>query len=636
MKLLSAQVQMFRNVVDSGEIEFEEDVTCLVGKNESGKTSVLQALHRFNPAPDSATFDALNDYPRWRYTQDRRRDQVDSTLPIRCTFELEQDDVEAIEEELGPSVLMSTSYSCSVAYAGNRVVSLNVDEAKALTNYFDHANTPYNIRQLLTNGATAATVRSQTAFRKDLDEAEQAQADALRNEVEERFGKKTAWQIAQGIIRSRTPRFFYFSQYELLPGRIDLRELNTDHDSPGETSMQTARALLRLAGADQETLTADEFDRRKAELEAVSNDLSREVFKYWTQSSDLSVDIDVDKTTENVGSGQTAVVRFLEVRVRDARHGFTGNFSQRSSGFQWFFSFLAAFSEFEDKGHGVIVLLDEPALNLHGRAQADFLRFINERLARGSQVIYTTHSPFMVEPSELQRVRIVEDKGPDIGSVVSKDVYSVGSESIFPLQAALGYDIAQNLFIGPDNLLLEGTSDFTYLQLLSDHLKTLGREGLSERWRIMQSAGATNMPTFVSLLGDKLDVTLLIDGTSTNFAKIQSLIQQKALSKKRLIVIDTFTKIKASDVEDMFTKAEYLKIYNRAFGTNLSAGQLVGNDRIIAQIGRAEGKDFTAHGKPADELLRATDRKTVLGALSKGTLDKFEALFRAVNATLSD
>src|SRR5665811_2632545 len=133
------------------------------------------------------------------------------------------------------------------------------------------------------------------------------------------------------------------------------------------------------------------------------------------------VSLEVDKVTEPASShhgGQTAVARYLDVRVRDSKHGFTGNFGQRSSGFQWFFSFLAAFSEFENHEHGVIVLLDEPALNLHGRAQADFLRFINERLAAKSQVVYTTHSPFMVEPSKLERVRIVEDKSGREGASV--------------------------------------------------------------------------------------------------------------------------------------------------------------------------------------------------------------------------
>jgi hypothetical protein len=118
---------------------------------------------------------------------------------------------------------------------------------------------------------------------------------------------------------------------------------------------------------------------------------------------------------------------------------------------------------------------------LHGRAQADFLRFINERLAAKSQVIYATHSPFMVEPSHLERVRIVEDKGVEAGSVVSQDVSTVGADSLLPLQAALGHDIAQNLSLGPDNTLIEGKPDFTNLQTMREHLTSSEGNGQGSR-----------------------------------------------------------------------------------------------------------------------------------------------------------
>ncbi len=94
-------------------------------------------------------------------------------------------------------------------------------------------------------------------------------------------------------------------------------------------------------------------------------------------------------------------VQLLQLRVEDDRHYFTNNLDVRSSGFRWFISFLAAFKEFHsDKS--VIVLLDEPALALHARAQRDFLDFIEDTLADSHQVVYTTHSPFMVDASHLE------------------------------------------------------------------------------------------------------------------------------------------------------------------------------------------------------------------------------------------
>lgn len=477
MRLSSARIRMFRNIIDSGQIDFEPDVTCLVGKNESGKTAVLQALHRQNPAPTPMRFDAFADYPRWRYVEDRRNGLIAGTLPIECTFELEDEDIAAVVEELGPRVLRSRSLKRSINYAGEAFIGFDVDEAAALTNYLDNAHIPDSLRSLIKPRSTPEDVRDGKAFVDHIEAKQQVEVDALTHQIALKFEDRSAWSIAKDILKRRLPQFFYFSQYEILPGRIDLGQLFAATEAPGQSGLQTARSLLRLAGAEQDALTADEFEERKAELEAISTSLTREVFRYWTQNDSLMVEIDADNATVQTDPKHPAVVRCLDVRVRDTRHGYSSNFAQRSSGFQWFFSFLSAFSEFEDKGHGVIVLLDEPALNLHGRAQADFLRFINERLAAKSQVVYATHSPFMVEPSHLGRVRVIEDKGVDVGAVVSRDVSAVGSDSLLPVQAALGHDIAQCVSLGPDNELIEGKSDFASLQVMRDHLvATAGKE----------------------------------------------------------------------------------------------------------------------------------------------------------------
>ena len=176
-------------------------------------------------------------------------------------------------------------------------------------------------------------------------------------------------------------------------------------------------------------------------------------------------------------------------------------FEERSSGFQWFFSFLSAFSEYDYNEEPVVILLDEPGIGLHARAQADFLRLIDERLAQRCQVIYTTHSPFMIQPGKLERARVVEDRGREVGAVISSDVLTTDTDTLFPLQGALGYDLAQHLFIGPDNLVVEGTSDLIYLSVLSGYLIDQDREGLNERWTITPVGGADLVPTFVALLG---------------------------------------------------------------------------------------------------------------------------------------
>lgn len=633
---------MFRNVIDSGTIRFQSDVTALVGKNESGKTALLMALHRLNPANGGADFSLQKDYPRWRLTRDRKSGEADDARPIEATFTLDDDDVAAVEDLFGSGVMPERKFTMYKTYRGNSGRVLNVSERAALDHIFELLGTPTNLRKKidapsLKEARDLANALSETV--EDAEDEAEPSTKSLCDEFVEKIdemlpsGTTLLQQVAMELGK-RLPKFFYFSDYETLPSRIDLQSISEEEETPGASANQTARALIRLAGADTTNVQAEDFDKRKSELEAASNELTRQVFEYWTQNSNLSVEIDADKKVVGNNYNQSTVVRFLEVRVKDSRHGFTGSFDQRSKGFQWFFSFFAAFSEFEDRGNEVIVLLDEPAMSLHGKAQADFLRFINERLGARSQVVYTTHSPFMVEPNRVERVRIVEDQGPDTGSVVTEDVHTVGEDATFPLQAALGYDIAQNLLIGPDNLLLEGGSDDTYLRIMSDHLRSLGREGLDPRWRIVSTHGATNMPAFVSLFAE-LDVTLLIDGTSKSTGKLDTLVRTKALPQKRVISTNQFAAMEPSDIEDLFTPREYLKLYNLAFGSNLKVSDLNGTDRIIARIGRTNGETFKEHGKPAEHLMRSADRKKFLSGLSAGTIDRWASLFEAINKTLS-
>ena len=248
------------------------------------------------------------------------------------------------------------------------------------------------------------------------------------------------------------------------------------------------------------------------------------------------------------------------------------------------------------------------------------------------KVVYTTHSPFLVETDKIGRVRIVEDKGPDTGAVVSDQVLTVEPDSLFPLQAALGYDLVQHLFIGDANLVVEGPSDFVYLDVLSRHLKSVGRTGLDERWRILPAGGSSNVPAFVTLVGRSLQVTVLVDSGTEGTGRIQAAISAGRLASDRLVTVGEITGKRNGDVEDLFAEDDYLALYNTAFGRSVSLADLPPGDRVVKRIETFEGANFD-HFQPAATLLR--DQTTLLPGLSADTLDRFEGLAARINGTLS-
>ncbi|MBI1177606.1 AAA family ATPase [bacterium] len=391
-------------------------------------------------------------------------------------------------------------------------------------------------------------------------------------------------------------------------------------------------ALLRQGGTDEDYILNPDYERRKRELENVANALTDEVNTYWSQNPDLRVEPDIAVIAETPPKGQTVLRRELKLRIRDNRHSLTLPFSEHSAGFQWFFSFLAAFSEYEMEDPPVVILLDEPAVGLHAKAQDDFLRFIEERLTKRCQVIYTTHSPFMVQPGKLERVRLVEDRGKVEGSVISSDVLSRDRDTLFPLQGALGYDLVQHLFVHENNLVVEGTSDYAYIKMISDFLAAKGRPSLDPKWSIVPVGGADLIPTFVALLGNHLKVTVLVDSRKEGHQKLERMSKEGYLKRQRIILVGEILGRRSGDIEDLFEEGEYLDLYNKAFGKSLQPTEVVGNDPIVARIARHENVDRFDHGRPADVILR--DRDSILSKLSNGTFERFERLFDCINKTL--
>ena len=636
MTLTKVQIELFRNILDSTEVAIQDDVTCLVGKNESGKTAFLKALRRLNPAQGKQELKTGRHYPAWLEKKHRRqRKDLDAVEAVKAWFILDDKDKSALSELLGDSVLVSDEIIVSRTYGGRTCYRWAYDEAQAVNNLFDPAKLPPNVAAAVAETKSFQALREVIAnLENSEDESENVLASQLVQKIDAYLdGNENFPQLVEAKLGSLVPKFFYFAEYSKLPGIVRIRELLKADDDDLDDGKRTAKSLLMLAGAEDEYLLAPEYEERKRELENVANSITVDVLKYWTTNPDLRVEIDISKTTESTSHGHTAVIDELHFRMRDDRHMLSLPFEERSSGFQWFFSFLAAFSEYEDSQEPVVILLDEPGVGLHARAQADFLRFIDERLAQRCQVIYTTHSPFMIQPGKLERARVIEDHGPEIGAVISNNVLATDPDTLFPLQGALGYDLAQHLFIGPDNLVVEGTSDFTYLSVLSDYLTERKKDGLDDRWTITPVGGADLVPTFVALLGRKnLDFTVLVDSRKGGHQKLQSLADQGFLVNNRIITIDQVLGQQLGDIEDLFSEDDYLKLYNEAFGKTLKTSDLSGSDPLVRRIARKEQVDRFDHGKPAEVLLRHRDK--FLPTLSDVTLKNFESIFSIINKTL--
>ncbi|HOW20877.1 MAG TPA: AAA family ATPase [Tenuifilaceae bacterium] len=637
MKLIEARVKKFRNIIDSTPVSISNDITCLVGKNESGKTAFLHSLYRLNPIRQNASFKIEDQYPAWLEKRDRLRGlDLSSEVPIQVKFQIEESEVAVIESIFGEGVLEKNELIFSRKYDNDFIYQISINEKNCIKNLLRDLSFSRETRAEITKYQTIKEVESCISSITPTPETQEKDKEAIA-ELKRRIKSViTDADDLETAIYSKLsefiPQFIYFDKYSSLPYSVKIRDVLKTPEQNLSDEQLTARSLLRMAAADDAYLLNPDYERRKRELENVANALSHDVLKYWSQNSELRVNPDITQKTESYPNGQTTVIDELKIRIWDNKHQLSLPFTEHSSGFQWFFSFLAAFSEYEYSGKNIIILLDEPGLGLHGKAQADFIRFIEERLSPKRQVIYTTHSPFMVQPNKLERVRIVEEKDSEQGSKITEDVLTTDPDTLFPLQGALGYDLAQHLFISKDNLVVEGISDFTYLQSFSDYFKEIGRQSLNDKWTIVPVGGADLIPTFIALLGMHLDITVLIDSRKEGNQKINNLAEKGYLNNKSIITIGEIIKSRFADIEDLFSLEDYIHLYNLTFRKNHKPEDLTGTDPIVNKIARLENIERFDHGKPADYFLRNKD--SIFNELSATTFDNFESLFDKINKTI--
>jgi predicted ATP-dependent endonuclease of OLD family len=613
----------------------------MVGKNESGKTAFLQALRRINPvAGANGTFD-LRDYPRKGYVRYKRRHEEEPATVVRAEFHLTESEMEEIESEFGKGVLRSDIVTASKNYKNQRAWELDIDETAVVQHVIDSVDLPIEVKQYV--GQADSWEELQTNLQSL--EVKPPAVQKLLTELPERFQTDIRQQIILQKLEKFLPTFVYFDNYSAMHGRISIdhfkeRDLDTEEIDDAD---RTFLALLSLVGADLEDLeTQTNYEYLKAELESASIGISDEIFEFWKQNTQLRVEFDLSQANPNDAPPLNKGM-ILHVRIWNDRHRVSVPFDERSKGFVWFFSFLVYFSQLEEEQNGdLVMLLDEPGLNLHALAQYDFMRFIDERLAPKHQVIYTTHSPFMINLDHLNRIRTVEDMD-ELGTVVGDNILRNNRETVFPLEMALGYQMAQTLFLAPHCLLVNSASDLIYLQVFGEICANQGRFKLDPRWVVIPVGNADNLPSFVSLLGDSyLSVAVLMEVTPTHRQHIEDINDSAPKGRRNPIKWVEITRVRDADIEDLMDPGFYLKLVNEAYGEELSHPLTLrsitdADPRIVNRLQTYFETEGIAGGvfdpyKPAAYLLQ--NHSTLINEINDNTIDSVAAMFERINALL--
>lgn len=644
MFLRSVRIKNYKCIEDTGVFRLDK-VTCLVGKNESGKSAILEALYKLNPVvADEGDFDDVIEYPRRRWSLYREKRETDPDIVLETVWELDDSDQEILTEKFGNKALSTKEVTITKGYDNTLNWEISYNEGNILKYVLENSGL---YKEEVDALKEISTIEELIAYLEGKSNRSERENLFLENLIKT-FPKKTVFSGVKNILQNRLPKFVYFPNYERMRGRVALHDLvNRKNQNKLDLSDRIFLALLDLAGTSIDEINKiGTLEHLYAELEAVSNRITETIFHYWSQNRHLVVEFRLDQGRP--GDPPPFNQGFIfQTRIRNSRHRVTVNFEERSTGFIWFFSFLVWFSQLQKYyGKNLLLLLDEPGLSLHGRAQQDLLRYFREQLAPYYQVIYTTHSPFMIDPEALLSVRIVEDvvtsSGEVLGTKVREDVFATESETVFPLQAALGYDITQTLFVGKNVLLVEGPSDFLYLKWFSSELQHQNREGLDRRWVITPSGGIDKIASFVALFGgNEINIAVITDFHSGLKGKIKSLTELYRLIG--VFTVNSYLGQAEADIEDLLGREFYFALVNRCYNLSdeytLNPKKEPKNLRVVKEVEehfRTLPPDFPEfdHYTPAAYLVEnGKDLRNELPGLNCA-LDRFEQLFKDLNKLL--
>lgn len=584
MKITRTRVQNYKLVMDSGWIDIDRAVTTLIGKNESGKTSILEALSFFGES-GVCEEENINTNARSRNTR---------IFPI-ISIEIEPDE----DDPAGYQQLAEeTSDNGRVVFTKNADGSRMIKNWTAGDTNWERAQYKNMAEEKI--GELRDELISEISESEEYVEALPDVSDVYHNNLSEvssrirnsmndlanNFSpdgeneniitetreslKEIRREVQQGNnqtqdIFSGLPRIVYHKDIKLIEDGIELDEI-----ASGEH--QVIKMFLDRQGVEY---SPDSDQDTHRELLRAGREASNLVNNWWSQKS-------VAITTAISGEGT------FRVLVRDTslqRMGTSGSASmqesieqrddikpsKRSRGFQWFLSFcLSLVPGNNPDTSDRVILLDDPAVYLHPEGKNNWLDAI-DRLSDQCQVVYSTHSPFLIDKRYSERIRIVEDKGDETGTKVTSDFVEAEGIALEPVRNALGVWLGNLPFVSDRRLIVEGVVDHYIITAVGYYCRDYEDNEILEMDGLpIAYAGSASETTIEGqwAASENFEYAILLDNdTAGREAKEKIRKHHREIDIDRVLLLenDNVNNPEKLEIEDMFSPEFYLDCVNEVY-----------------------------------------------------------------------
>jgi predicted ATP-dependent endonuclease of OLD family len=706
MKISSFQIKNYRSIVDSKKCYLSPDsITALIGQNESGKTSVLEALRSFYEGHitddilrSDLTFPEINctfllddqkslaDYidlkrlppelhelvkemkevnlvRRWQNAQKSTvsideekiveffKKQILNKLAIseKIKTSITELETEIRPFESGSPVKRNESEMNSERNEKLRICrkyldmvssvqSLN-DEIKVNTTRLQEAEYQYKLarndrearnagkkleqireKQDILKNQLSLAVRNENINLKIADkvlsgiQSQIAEKEAIEEyEIEKSYN--TPEEIGLSILK-RLPVFEFFEDFSsLLPNKIDLDDLlNENTHAEG---YKAARNFLCVAGLNADFFREENHRILKQKIENLNTEITVDFQDYWRQSVGKSDKIRINFELEHYDSSmaEKSGKPYLEFWVKDKQERLYPK--QRSRGVRWFLSFYLELKAMaKENAIDRIMLIDEPGLSLHARAQEDVLK-VFEDLRENLQIIYCTHSPNLIDLKKLYRIIAVQrakesDEKSETIILDSRSLNEASSDTLSPIYALMGTRLNDRQFIFPENnFVVEDSVTFHYLEAMT----RLYSE--SEPVHYIPASAHDQILVLTNLLfGWKVNFGMILSDNPSNkkllqFMKETTFCNHEEDIDRRLIIMTG-----VSAVEDLFSTIDFKRfILKQRVGITVKNSEFIEVNKLSRLI------------LVSDFLTKLKEEKVSFQDFDEETKANFERLF---------
>lgn len=666
MRIKKIRIKNFKPILDTGEVNLDSKITTLIGKNESGKTYTLKALESFNfnyeykeddlnlnsPERDKLRSGQINAEDIEVITiwfEIEKEDNIKlrkinpkltklKTLQITKHFnntyypespDIDLENIEVTANSAANTVLniiknMAKSFRTELDNHSKRYTAFSVSKSQYEQIFneiqsFSYIDTEYEVDDLeaLTNrllslpNQDGLIKRDIGIFIKNINPHIKNLKESLSKDEENIFNS----------IMQILPNFMYFSDVDILQDGANLADFLANKDN-----YKTLSNLMELSNLDIASVKDEEEYYMLSELKDASTTVTGMVNQSWTQER---LDVNIDYTKDKI-----------IISITDDVIGKKQPPSERSQGFKWFLSFYINFTIGSKKEFkNTIILLDDPGVNLHASGQKDLLKTLEE-ISKSNQIVFSTHSPFMIDRDNLERIRIVS-KEAEQGTLIREKFYVSEIDALEPIRASIGMTLGDALFTTKKNLFVEGYSDELILKAMSKLCSSEAKNCIEESTiTIFPTLGAEKMPFFTTLCTkENLDFLVLLDYDKEGIKVKKTLTEKFNVDEYKIlnlnVIFNNALKNRDIEIEDLIDIDFYFKAFANAYQNILP--NVLSSDRSKLNISSFIDLKNILRKKRKGKIEKIKVAKKITELIANeevpndNTIENFSKLFKIIN-----